>query len=52
MVKTKSKQKKLSKHNSCKKYRNIITELIRISKQTCYQKYFEENKKKSIFPKK
>ena len=43
--------KQLSKHNSYKKYRNIITELIRISKQTCYQKYFEENKKKSIVPK-
>ena len=44
MIKTKSKQQKLSKHNSYKKYRNKITELLRISKQTYYQKYFEENK--------
>ena len=47
MIKTKSKQQKLSKHNSYKKYRNKITELLRIRKQTYYQNYFEENKKKS-----
>ena len=46
MVKTKSKQQKLSKHNSYKKYRNKITELLKISKQTYYQKYFEKNSKK------
>ena len=45
MIKTKSKQQKLSKHNSYSKYRNKITELLRISKQSYYQKYFEENKK-------
>ena len=44
MIKTKNKQQKLSKHNSYKKYMNKITELLRISKQTYYQKYFEENK--------
>ena len=38
MIKTKSKQQKLSKHNSYKKYRNKITELLRISRQTFYQK--------------
>ena len=43
MIKTKNKQQKLSKHNSYKKYINKITEL-RISKQTYYQKHFEENK--------
>ena len=47
MIKTKSKQQKLSKHNSYKKYRNKITELLRISRQTYYQKYFEKNKKNS-----
>ena len=47
MIKTKSKQQKLSKHNSYKKYRNKITELSRISRQTYYQKYFEKNKKNS-----
>ena len=59
MIKTKSKQQKLSKHNSYKKYRNKITELLRISnrnnitellrisKLTYYQKHFEENKKNS-----
>ena len=47
MIKTKSKHQKLWKHNSYKKYRNKITELLRISKQTYYQNYFEENKKNS-----
>ena len=47
IIKTKREQQKLSKHNSCKKYRNKITELLRISKQTCYQKYFGKNKKNS-----
>ena len=42
-----SKQQKLSKHNSYKKYRNKITELLRISRQTYNQKYFEKNKKYS-----
>ena len=36
MFKTKSKQQKLSKHNPYKKYRNKITELLRISRQTYY----------------
>ena len=36
MIKTKSKQQKLSKHTSYKKYRNKITELLRIRKQTSY----------------
>ena len=45
MIKMKRKQQKLSKHNSYKKYRNKITELLTISKQTYYQNYFEENKK-------
>ena len=37
MNQAKSKQQKLPKHNSYKKYRNKITELLRISKQTLYQ---------------
>ena len=47
MIKKKSKQQKLSKHISYKKYRNKITELLSISKQTYYQKYFEKSKKDS-----
>ena len=47
MIETKTKQQKLSKHNSYKRYRNKITELLRISKQTYYQNYFEENKNNS-----
>ena len=47
MIKTKSKQQKLSKHNSYKKYRNKTTELLRISKQTYSKKYFEKSKKNS-----
>ena len=46
MNQAKSKQQKLPKHNSYKKYRNKITELLRISKQTLYQNYFEKNNKK------
>ena len=47
MIKTKSKPQKLSTQNSYKKYRNKITELLRIIKQTYNQKYFEKNKKNS-----
>ena len=47
MIKAKSKQQKLSKHNPYKKYSNKITELLRISRQTYYQKYFGKNKKNS-----
>ena len=35
------------KHESYKKYRNEIIELIRQSKKTYYQPYFEQNKKDS-----
>ena len=47
MIKIKSKQQKLLKHSSYKNYRKEITELLRRSKQTCYQTYFKENKKNS-----
>ena len=47
MIKTKSKQQKLSRHNSYKKYRNKIAQLLRISKQTYYQNCFDKNKKNS-----
>ena len=47
MIKAKNKQHKLIKHESYKKYRNKIIELIRQSKQTYYQRYFEQNKKDS-----
>ena len=47
ILKTKSKQQESSKHNSYKKYKNKITELLKISRQTYYQKYFEKNKKSS-----
>ena len=35
------------KHESYKKYRNKIIELIRQSKKTYYQRYFDQNKKNS-----
>ena len=41
MIKAKNKQQKLIKYESYKKYRNKIIELIRQSKQTYYQRYFE-----------
>ena len=47
MIKAKNKQQKLIKHESYKKCRNKIIELIRQSKQTYYQRYFEQNKKDS-----
>ena len=47
MIKAKNKQHKLIKHESYKKYRNKIIELIRQSKKTYYQRYFEQNKKDS-----
>ena len=47
MIKVKNKQQKLIKHESCTKCRNKIIEIIRQSKQTYYQRYFEQNKKDS-----
>ena len=47
MIKAKNKQQKLIKHESYKKYKNKIIELIRQSKQTYYQHHFEQNKKDS-----
>ena len=47
MIKAKNKQQKLIKHESHKKYRNKMIELIRQGKQTYYQHYFEQNKKDS-----
>ena len=47
MIKAKNKQHKLIKHESYKKYRNKIIELIRQSKKTYYQHYFQQNKKDS-----
>ena len=35
------------KHESYKRYRNKIIEIIEQSKQTCYQNHFEEKKKDS-----
>ena len=47
MIKAKNKQHKLIKHESYKKYKNKIIELIRQSKETYYQRYFDQNKKNS-----
>ena len=47
IIKAKNKQQKLIKHESYKKYRNKKIELIKQSKQTYYQSYFEQNKKDS-----
>ena len=47
MIKAKNKRQKSIKHESYKKYRNKIIELIRQSKQTFYQHHFEQNKKDS-----
>ena len=44
MIKEKNVLTKILKHESFKKYRNQIINLLRVSKQTHYNKYFEENK--------
>ena len=44
MIKEKNVLTKVLKHESFKKYRNQIINLLRVSKQTHYNKYFEENK--------
>ena len=45
MIKEKNVLTKVLKHESFKKYRNQIINLLRVSKQTHYNKFFEENKK-------
>ena len=45
MIKEKNILTKVLKHESFKKYRNQIINLLRVSKQTHYNKFFEENKK-------
>ena len=47
MIKAKNKQQKLIKYESYKKYMNKTIELTRQSKQTYYQRYFEQNRKDS-----
>ena len=47
MIKAKTNQQKLIKHEIYKRYRNRIIDLLRISKQSYYQSFFEENKKNS-----
>ena len=44
MIKEKNVLTKVLKHESFKKYRNQIINLFTVSKQTHYNKYFEENK--------
>ena len=45
MIKEKNVLTKVLKHESFKKYQNQIINLLRISKQTHYNKFFKENKK-------
>ena len=45
LIKAKNKKQKPIKHESYRKYRNNIIELIRQSKQTYYQHNFEKNEK-------
>ena len=44
-IKSKNNQTHEIKQAAFKKYRNKITDLLRISKQSHYQKYFSDNKK-------
>ena len=44
MIKEKNVLTKVLKHEFFKKYRSQIINLLRVSKQTHYNKYFEENK--------
>ena len=45
MIKTKCVNLKKQKETEFKKYRNKIVDLLKISKHSYYQRYFEENKK-------
>ena len=44
-IKEKKSRKKIQKRETYRKYRNKIVDLLKVSKQTHYQKYFEDNKK-------
>ena len=48
MIKEKNVLTKVLKHEFFKKYRNQIINLLKVSKQTHYNKYFEENKNNCI----
>lgn len=45
IIKTKNKQQTLIKCNSYKKYWNKLIELLKLTKQSYYQKYFKEKQK-------
>ena len=45
MIKAKNSQTKQIKLNLYKKYRNIIVDLLKKSKESHYRKYFEDNKR-------
>ena len=45
IIKTKNKQQTLIKCNSYKKYWSKLIELLKLTKQSYYQKYFEEKQK-------
>ena len=45
MIKAKNSQTKQLKLSLYKKYRNIIVDLLKKSKESHYSKYFEENKR-------
>ena len=45
MNKAKNSQTKQLKFSLYKKYRNIILDLLKKSKESHYRKYFEDNKK-------
>ena len=44
-IKEKDSQKKIQKHEAYRKYRNKLVDLLKVSKQTHYKKYFEDNRK-------
>ena len=44
-IKEKECQKKIQKHEACRKYQNKTADLLKVSKQTQYKKYFEGNTK-------
>ena len=44
-IKEKDSQKKIQKHETYKEYRKKIVDLLKVSKQTHYKKYFEDNRK-------
>ena len=46
IIKERQPKKKIQKHETYRKYRNKFVDLLKVSMQTHYKKYFKDNRKK------